>query len=109
MKKFIQEHFGLGIVFGMASIVLLSQCGGVNSVYYDSRSCLDGISSTSTGAQIYTASCSSCHGPVASSTKRGSTLDRLNNGIATVSQMSYLVCLTAAQRNAIITALNSRN
>lgn len=108
MKSFFKEQMGLGFVFGVASAFLLSHCGGVNSVYYDGRSCIESISPTSSGAEIYAATCSSCHGSLGSSAKRGASLERLNNGIATTSQMKFLDCLTSSQRSAIVSALASR-
>ncbi|MBM4316321.1 MAG: hypothetical protein FJ116_02440 [Deltaproteobacteria bacterium] len=108
MDSVFKEQISLSFVFGVASIFLLSQCGGVNSVYYDGRSCIDGIGPTSSGSQIYAASCTSCHQSLASSTKKGASLERLNNGIAFTSQMKFLECLTSSQRSAVISALASR-
>lgn len=42
------------------------------------------------GAALYTQYCSSCHGPLATSTKKGTTADLITNGIASVSSMNTL-------------------
>lgn len=64
------------------------------------------------GAALYTTNCSSCHGPLATSDKRGATVSQINAGIANFSSMrnSILatnggVALTQAQIAAISAAL----
>lgn len=59
----------------------------------------------STGAQLYSSNCASCHGTLAASTKKGRTLDQLNNAINTVSSMSGLAGLSQTERESIIDAL----
>ena len=57
------------------------------------------------GAPLYSTNCSGCHGALASSSKRGVTRARLDQGIANVGAMAGLTGLTSAQRDAIVTAL----
>ena len=72
------------------------------------------LSSTSTtpstgtidGAALYTADCSSCHGPLASSAKLGATAAQIQTGISSVSAMKSLSTLTTAQIQAIAAALS---
>jgi mono/diheme cytochrome c family protein len=58
------------------------------------------------GAALYTANCAGCHGALASSAKKGVTLARLQNAIASnTGGMSFLSTLTSAQQQAIVSAL----
>jgi mono/diheme cytochrome c family protein len=58
------------------------------------------------GATLYTANCAACHGALASSTKKGITLVRLQNAVSgNVGNMGFLSTLTSAQQQAIVTAL----
>ena len=61
---------------------------------------------TTSGAALYNTNCSSCHGPLATSTKLGATSTRIQNAIAAVPQMTSLSSLTAADIQAIVVALN---
>ena len=58
------------------------------------------------GATLYATNCAGCHGTLASSTKQGTTLTRLQTAIAgNIGGMGFLSTLTAAQQQAIVTAL----
>jgi mono/diheme cytochrome c family protein len=58
------------------------------------------------GATLYANNCASCHGPLATSSKRGATLARLQSAISgNVGGMGYLSSLSAADAQAIINAL----
>lgn len=58
------------------------------------------------GATLYANNCASCHGPLATSSKRGATLARLQSAISgNVGGMGYLSSLSAADVQAIINAL----
>jgi mono/diheme cytochrome c family protein len=62
----------------------------------------------SDGTTLYATYCSSCHKPLASSTKGGATLARLQAAIsANTGGMGSLSSLTAAQLQALVTALAS--
>jgi mono/diheme cytochrome c family protein len=61
----------------------------------------------SDGATLYTNNCSSCHGPLATSSKLNKTASQIQSAISTVSQMSGLSGLTIAQVQAIADALVS--
>jgi len=59
------------------------------------------------GPALYASRCAACHGPLATSGKRGTTLARLQTAIAANSGgMGGLSTLTAAELQAIVTALN---
>ncbi|HEY4743458.1 MAG TPA: cytochrome c, partial [Desulfuromonadaceae bacterium] len=58
------------------------------------------------GAALYTADCSGCHGPLASSSKKGATAAQIQTGISSVSAMKSLSTLTTAQVQAIAAALS---
>lgn len=59
-----------------------------------------------TGDQLYATNCSSCHGPLASSTKAGTTAAKTNAAIsANTGGMGYLSTLTAANVNSIVASL----
>ncbi len=58
------------------------------------------------GTALYAANCAGCHGALANSGKKGTTLARLQSAITgNVGNMGYLSTLTAAQQQAIVTAL----
>ena len=58
------------------------------------------------GAALYGSHCASCHGPLATSTKRGATASRTQGAIgANVGGMGYLSMLTTPQVDAIAAAL----
>lgn len=60
------------------------------------------------GAALYAANCAGCHGALASSTKIGITLAQLQTGISSnIGGMGSLSSLSAAQLQAIVTALAS--
>jgi len=59
------------------------------------------------GASLYTAYCSSCHGPLATSSKKGTTAAQIQSAIRNVDAMGSLSRLTAIQIQAIATALTS--
>lgn len=59
------------------------------------------------GAALYAANCSGCHGALATSSKTGVTLARLQNAVTNdTGGMGFLSSLTAAEQQAIVTALN---
>ena len=61
---------------------------------------------TPDGAALYASNCAGCHGPLATSTKLGITIARLQNAIANnTGGMSSLSGLTVTQVQAIVTAL----
>lgn len=63
-------------------------------------------STTPNGATLYSANCSGCHGVLATSTKQGVTIARLQSAITNnVGGMSYLSALTVSEVQAIVTAL----
>ncbi len=58
------------------------------------------------GPALYAKHCASCHGPLAASAKTGATLARTQSAIAgNAGGMGYLSSLTAAQLEAIVSAL----
>jgi mono/diheme cytochrome c family protein len=58
------------------------------------------------GAALYSLNCSTCHGPLATSSKRGSSVTQIKNAIATPSTgMGSLNTLTDAQIQAIADAI----
>ena len=60
------------------------------------------------GPALYGTHCASCHQPLATSTKRGATITRVQNAIAgNMGGMGYLSALSAAQLDAIVAALAS--
>ncbi len=59
------------------------------------------------GAALYTTNCSSCHNPLATSTKKGRDASQITNAINSISNMSILKNkFTAAQISAIANALS---
>jgi mono/diheme cytochrome c family protein len=64
------------------------------------------VASTVDGAALYAANCAGCHGSLASSGKKGITVDRLQGAIANgTGGMGALAPLTASDVQAIVTAL----
>lgn len=58
------------------------------------------------GAALYTTDCSGCHGPLATSSKKGATVASIQTGISSnFGGMSQFATLTSAQIQAIATAL----
>lgn len=57
------------------------------------------------GEILYATHCQVCHGPLNSSSKRGTSLQALNSAIASVGAMSSLFSLTTQERQAIAGAL----
>jgi mono/diheme cytochrome c family protein len=58
------------------------------------------------GAALYTANCSGCHGPLATSTKQGITIARFQTAVTNnTGGMGYLSTLSVNQVQAIVTAL----
>jgi thiosulfate dehydrogenase len=60
---------------------------------------------TPDGAALYGATCSGCHGPLATSTKKGRTAAQISAAIASVPTMSSLSMLTSAEIEAVADAL----
>jgi len=59
------------------------------------------------GAALYAAKCAGCHGSLASSSKTGITVVRLQNAIGgNIGGMGFLSTLSAADTQALVTALN---
>lgn len=59
------------------------------------------------GAALYAANCAGCHGALGNSAKQGITLARLQGAVSNnIGGMGFLSTLTAAQQEAIVTALN---
>lgn len=105
MKGISRAQFCIGFFLILAAVPFLSQCGGTSSVYYDGRSCAEGISS---GSELYTTlGCSSCHGSItAPQGMPNRDLASFNNAISRVSGMNFLTCLSNEKKAAIISALN---
>jgi hypothetical protein len=61
------------------------------------------------GARLYQQRCQSCHNPLASTTKGGTTLTSLNTAIQNLPAMQSLSSLTAEERSAIVFAIMRRN
>jgi mono/diheme cytochrome c family protein len=62
--------------------------------------------STSDGAALYSANCSNCHGPLATSSKRGRSVTQIKNAISSpTTGMGFLNTLTDVQIQAISAAL----
>ena len=59
------------------------------------------------GAALYATYCSSCHGALAASSKRGATAARIQTGVTGVNAMKSLSNLTSAQMQAIAAALGA--
>ncbi|GFE59028.1 c-type cytochrome [Geobacter sp. AOG1] len=59
------------------------------------------------GAALYGTNCASCHGILASSSKKGRTAAQIQSAISTVGSMNFLSTLTAAQVQAIANALGT--
>ena len=59
------------------------------------------------GAALYTTHCAGCHGPLATSTKKGLTITRFYNAVTanTTTGMGYLSALTVAEVEALISVL----
>ena len=68
---------------------------------------MPGQTGQATGASLYTTYCSSCHGPLATSTKLGTTATKIQYAIHNVDAMESLYRLTAYQIQAIASALSS--
>lgn len=65
-------------------------------------------SSTSlSGDTLYANNCAGCHGPLATSAKRGATAAQIQTGISSISNMRTLSSLTSAQIQAIANALST--
>jgi mono/diheme cytochrome c family protein len=66
------------------------------------------VAATPDGASLYAGQCAACHGALASSTKLGLSLVRLQNAISgNVGGMAALAGLTAVELQAITSALNA--
>jgi len=110
MRKLSKIEFSGLFFLSLAVIAFLANCGGVNSVYYDGRSCAEGITS---GAEIYVvAGCSStngCHGPNKNSPLvplGDRSLATFNMAISREPRMNFLTCLTNEQKAAVVSYLN---
>lgn len=62
---------------------------------------------TADGAALYASNCAACHGSLATSSKTGLTLTRLQTAISSnIGGMGFLASMTSAQQQSIVTALN---
>jgi len=108
MIHFSRTQFCVLFFSALACIAFLSRCGGVNSVYYDGRNCIEGVTTLSTGAEIYQLSCANCHNPIANSTKKNRSASVISSAISrNQGGMGYLVCLSASQIQAVADALQN--
>lgn len=63
---------------------------------------------TATGVTLYAAQCAGCHGPLSTSTKKGTSLSRLQTAISSnLGGMGFLATLSTADMQAIVTSLGS--
>jgi mono/diheme cytochrome c family protein len=67
----------------------------------------DPIPTPTDGATLYSLNCASCHGPLATSSKLGSTATQIQNGISNISNMNFLTSLTTSQIQAIADVLKT--
>jgi mono/diheme cytochrome c family protein len=66
------------------------------------------VTAATDGASLYSEKCAGCHGALATSSKAGVTLARVQTAISTdIGGMGALSSLTSTQLDAIVTALNS--
>lgn len=85
--------------------------GGAEIVYHYGRAFTDADRASrvpvlpNEGAALYGSYCSTCHGPLETTTLKGRTATQIGTAIATVPMMSYLSSLTLAQIQAIEAAL----
>jgi hypothetical protein len=109
MRNLSRLEFSLLFFFGIFLIAFLPHCGGVNSVYFDGRDCVDGISPTSTGTELYQLSCnaSGCHDSINLFNKPKDVTSIQNAILANKGGMGFLSCLSFAQLQAISQALQS--
>ncbi|MBC8018119.1 MAG: c-type cytochrome [Verrucomicrobia bacterium] len=101
------------VMVALVAVGLVSGCGGSgvtgpasDSSDSSSPSASPSAGAATDGALLYGANCAGCHGVLASSTKKGITLARLQNSISgNVGNMGFLSTLTSTQQQAIVTAL----
>lgn len=102
------------VMAAVAAMGVISGCGGSGGSAPSASTNSAGTPSaappaggTSVGATLYASNCSSCHGALATSSKKGVTLARLQSAIASdTGGMSFLSTLTAAEQQSIVDALN---
>jgi len=87
---------------GTGSLFVLVTAIGFSLTVHSSSSAAAAID----GSALYTADCAKCHGPLATSSKKGATVAQIQTGIASVSAMKSLSTLTTAQVQAIAAALS---
>lgn len=87
----------------VAAIVSLVQCTGFKPNHLSQSST---ILSAVDGVALYSAKCASCHGQLAVSTKLNRTAAQITAAFGSVPAMAGLAGLSAAQVNAIATALS---
>jgi mono/diheme cytochrome c family protein len=112
---------GINISVDKILTAIATDLGGMGSLSGLSTSDIQSISAAipltasappTDGAGLYTANCAGCHGPLATSTKLGATIVRIQNAIAsnagsaTGPGMGRLSTLSAANLQAIVVALN---
>ena len=100
------------VMVALVAVGLVSGCGGgvtgpaSDSSDSSSPSASPSAGAATDGALLYEANCAGCHGGLASSTKKGITLARLQNSISgNVGNMGFLSTLTSTQQQAIVSAL----
>jgi len=96
-------------IISLSFLLLLTQCGGVNSVYFDNRQCISGTVSSSSGYQIYKAGCSviGCHTPKGNISIAGKTAKDIRNALQVVGAMQSLSCLGSEEIEKIAEYLSS--
>lgn len=83
----------------MLGLLTIVRCGGVNSVYYDDKSCVSGTVISSSGSQIYAAGCSviGCHAPKGGISIAGKNAQDITNALQSIGAMRSLQCLTPGE------------
>ena len=82
-------------ILSLSFLLLLTQCGGINSVYFDNRQCISGTVPSSSGYQIYKAGCSviGCHAPKGDISIAGKSANDIRNALLVQPAMQSLSCL----------------
>jgi mono/diheme cytochrome c family protein len=93
----------------MAATIMLAGCGSSNDTTIGATpppAVNNATATTIDGSALYAADCAGCHGPLASSTKRGATAALIQTGISTIGAMNSLSALSTQEIQAIANALN---
>ena len=104
MHKVVTSSLVALLAIGISCSVYGSSDGGSRT-----RTTRGGSSSSTTldGASLYATYCAGCHGPLATSSKKGATATQIQTAITKVRAMRSLSTLTTAQIQAIAAALSS--